>query len=126
MLSLLPILGLAVAGCGGGSATCSGTVTLDGVPLKEGIITFDPYTHGPDAYGQVKDGAFTISTGQKEGLDSGRYRVSISASTIPQMGTKEQAKLLTPKKYASFDTSGLEADVKPGSNTFAFEMSSKP
>ena len=124
MLSLLPIF--ALAGCGGGPATCSGAVTLDGVPLKEGVISFDPYTHGPDSHGQVKDGAFLIGTGQQEGLASGRYRVTISATKVPQMGSKEAAKLLTPEKYAGFDTSGLEADVKPGANTLKFELSSKP
>ncbi len=123
---LAAALALATAGCGGDWGSCSGTVALDGAPLKDASITFEPTNGGPTAYGQVKDGEFTVGTGQKDGLAAGKYRVSVSASTVPQMGSKEQAKLLTPKKYAGFDTSGLEADVKPGSNRLKFELSSKP
>lgn len=122
----MPILALALAGCAGDWGGASGTVTLDGAPLDAASISFVPADGGATAYGQVKDGAFSLSTGQKDGLKAGKYRVSISASTIPAMGTKEVAKLLTPKKYAGTDTSGLEADVKPGSNSFNFELSSKP
>ena len=125
-LSVLPILGLALAGCAGDWGGATGTVTLDGAPLKEASISFVPTDGGATAYGQVKDGAFALSTGSKDGLKAGKYRVSISASTIPQMGTKEQAKLMTPKKYASPETSGLEEVVKSGSNSFKFELSSKP
>ena len=123
---LLPLLCLALAGCGGDWGTCSGTVTLDGQPLKEAAITFEPEAHGPTAYGQVRDGAFSMSTGQKDGLPTGKYKVSVSASTIPKEGTKEMAKLLTPAKYAKPETSGLTADVKGGSNSFGFELVSKP
>jgi hypothetical protein len=113
-----------VAGCGSrGSAT--GTVTLDGTPLKEGLITFHPVEPGPTAYGQVKEGEFTVSTGQKTGLQAGKYKVTVSASTIPEPGSTKEAKLLTPAKYSRPETSGLEAAVGSGSNRFKFEMKSK-
>jgi len=125
-LPLVPLLTLALAGCAGDWGSASGTVTLDGAPLKEAAISFVPADGGATAYGQVKDGAFSLSTGQKDGLKAGKYRVAVSASTVPAMGTKEVAKLLTPKKYASPETSGLEADVKSGSNSFKFDLNSKP
>ena len=120
--ALAPFLFLAAAGCGGGWGTCSGTVTLDGAPLKAGSISFHPTGDGPTAYGMVKDGAFEISTGQKDGLPPGKYKVTVSASTIPKEGTKETAKLLTPPKYSTAAGTDLEADVKSGSNSFKFEM----
>jgi len=123
--ALLPVVCLALTGCGGGWGTASGTVTLDGVPLKDATISFHPTGAGPTAYGIVKDGAFAISTGQKDGLPPGSYEVTISASTIPKEGTNEQAKLLTPKKYATPATTDLKAEVQSGTNTFKFEMKSK-
>ena len=124
-LVIEPVLGLFLAGCGGSWGTASGTVTLDGAPLKDGTVSFHPAGDGPTAYGTVTDGAFTVSTGQRDGLPAGKYKVTISASTIPKEGTKEQAKMLTPKKYATADATPLEADVKSGANTFQFEMSGK-
>lgn len=121
-LALCPV----VAGCGSGTwGTATGTVTLDGEPLKDGVITFHPAGKQASGAGQVTDGNFTISTGQKEGLSVGKYKVTVSASTIPKEGTSERAKLLTPPKYARTETTDLEADVKSGSNKFTFEMHSK-
>ena len=126
LLTILPIFALTFTGCAGDWGGASGTVTLDGAPLKDASISFVPVDGGATAYGQVKDGAFALNTGQKDGLKAGKYRVAISASTVPQMGSKDAAKLLTPKKYSSPETSGLEEEVKPGSNSFKFELSSKP
>lgn len=122
------VLTLASAGCGGDWGTVSGTVTLDKVPLKGGMITFHPATpgDGTTAYGEIHDGAYTIRTGQKSGLKIGLCRVTVSASTIPREGTNEAAKLLTPVKYSRPETSKLEADVKAGSNVFPFDLTSKP
>jgi hypothetical protein len=124
------LLGLAAAlsfaGCGGDCGSASGSVTLDGQPLREGLITFHPAGDGPTAYGQVNAGEFTLSTGQKSGLKVGKYQVTVSATTIPESGSGQPGRLLTPKKYASKETSGLEADVKSGGNRFKFEMRSKP
>jgi hypothetical protein len=123
-LFALGLIAIFLAGCGG-AGTVTGEVTLDGTPLKEGLITFHPADPGPTAYGQVKAGEFNLSTGQKASVPPGKYKVTVSASTIPEMGTKQEAKLLTPAKYAKPDTSGLEAEVKSGSNRFKFEMKSK-
>jgi hypothetical protein len=121
-LALCPV----VAGCGSGTwGTASGTVTLEGTPLKDGVITFHPGSEQAPGVGQVKDGEFTVTTGQKEGLKVGKYKVTVSARTIPKEGTNEQPKWLTPPKYARPETTDLEADVKSGSNKFTFEMKGK-
>lgn len=129
MRRCLCLFGLAlVAGCSGDWGTVSGTVMLDNAPLAEGNITFHPVGGGADAYGTIKDGAFTLSTGQKTGLKVGKCKVSISATTIPEMGTKAAATggtNLAPKKYGNPETSGFTADVQAGSNSFKFEMVSK-
>ncbi len=122
------VFSLAGAGCGGDWGTVSGTVTLDKVPLKEGMIAFHPTTpgEGVTAYGEIRDDAYTIRTGQKSGLKIGHCRVTVSATTIPKEGTNEVARMLTPVKYSRPETSKLEADVKAGSNVFPFELTSKP
>jgi len=124
-LAVLPLTALLLAGCGGGWGSASGSVTLDGTPLKDGIITFHPVGGGPTAYGIVTDGAFTIATGQQSGLSTGKYKVTVSASSIPKEGTNETAKLLTPAKYSKADTTDLEATVNGGLNSYTFEMKSK-
>jgi hypothetical protein len=115
-----------VAGCGSGNwGTATGTVTHEGTPLKDGVITFHPADQQASGVGQVRDGDFIITTGQKEGLKVGKYKVTVSARTIPKEGTNEQPKWLTPPKYARPETTDLEADVKSGSNKFTFEMKGK-
>lgn len=122
----LALFGLAACfafvGCSGGWGTASGTVTLDGVALKEGTITFHPEGEGATATGRISNGEFTISTGQKTGLRAGEYKVTIAHMTIPASGSSEQAKFLTPEKYSRPDTSGFVAVVKGGSNRFQYDM----
>ena len=61
--SLMPILaGLILCtvaiGCGG--VEVKGTVTLDGAPLKQGVIGFVPES-GPMAQGEIRDGSIKIN-----------------------------------------------------------------
>jgi hypothetical protein len=114
-------------GCGSGDwGSGTGTVSVDGTPLKAGIVTFHPRDGGAAAYGQVTDGKFTLYTGQQAGLKTGQYQVTVSATSIPEPGSTEKARLLTPEKYARPETSGLAEAVKGGSNTFDFKLSSAP
>ena len=102
-------------------------MTQEKEKLKEAIITFHPETPGgATAYGQVKDGEFEMNTGAKTGLAVGKYKVTVSASTIPKEGTKEKAQLLTPKKYSQPTDTDLKAEVKSGPNKFEFDLGSKP
>jgi len=127
LLVLTIALGTAIAGCGSGDwGTGSGTVSVDGQALKSGVVTFHPSGGGATAYGQVTDGKFTVYTGEQAGLKTGKYQVTVSASSIPEPGSKETAKLLTPAKYAAPATSGLDADVHSGANIFEFKLQSTP
>lgn len=120
------VLCVLTAGCGAGDwGTATGRVTLDGEPLKQGVVSFHPAGSDATAYGQVNDGSFTVNTGQKSGLKAGSYIVTVSATSVPPSGSNQVAKLLTPQKYASKATSDLKAEVKPSSNQFEFALRSK-
>jgi hypothetical protein len=122
---LLLLLSLAVGGCGAGDwGTASGTVLLDGKPLTKGRIYFNPTEDGAPALSLVNEGAYAVQTGNKPGLRVGKYIITVLDTTIPPSG--ETAKLLTPEKYSDIKTSDLVAEVRPGENTFKFELKSAP
>ena len=52
-------------------------VTLDGQPLTEGAVSFQPIAQGPSAGGTIRDGRFTIE--RAAGPSPGEYRVEILA-----------------------------------------------
>jgi hypothetical protein len=75
---------LSAGGCGTHSdrVAVSGTVTRDGVPLDEGIITLAP-AHGSDgvnAGGSIEDGKFKIR--QADGPNKGRYTIAVTGGTV--------------------------------------------
>lgn len=136
MLSVLVLV--AATGCGGGGesydfAPVSGTVTLDGDPLSNATVTFQPTGKdaktGPGSYGKTDaQGKYTLkvtTTGDK-GAVVGKHRVLITrdieedendaGSTVPP---KDQL----PKKYNRETT--LEFDVPPdGSESADFQLES--
>lgn len=76
---LLPAL-MALVGCQRAPTTvgCQGNVTLDGKPLPEGVVVFEPVsaTAGQIREAQIANGAFTLTN--VEGLQVGsEYRVVI-------------------------------------------------
>lgn len=81
LASVLCLLGL-VCGCGGGDPLgrreVSGTVTLDGAPLADGSISFQPVEKSTTSSGAViTNGAYSIA--REQGLPPGKYRVVINA-----------------------------------------------
>jgi hypothetical protein len=69
-------------GCGGGDPlgrrAISGTVTVDGAPLPQGGISFEPVGGGVTSSGAVIDrGKYTIP--KDKGLPPGKYRVVVNA-----------------------------------------------
>ena len=124
----------------------SGTVKLDGVPVKKATISFTPiHDEGMAASGEIIDGAIRNLTTRKQGDGHklGRYHVAIAG-----IGAKTQAfmddpntrssqgpdlvKLTAlwkdyenpvPPHYANSRTSGLTVEVVPqGSNDFRFDL----
>ena len=127
---------VATAGCGDGLAKVSGTVTLDGQPIVggsgvHGSVNFYPANgSGVPAVGIIDaSGRYKLMSGSRNGTEPGAYLVSIAMNiiTLPTKPSEmPQPTLITPKKYASMSESGLRAEIKAGSNTLDFDMSSKP
>ncbi|WZO97628.1 hypothetical protein EP7_004670 [Isosphaeraceae bacterium EP7] len=126
---------LALVGCGGElegppREAISGKVTLDGQPLKKGLITFTPSAGGSDLVvsGLVIDGEYTLP--RAEGPSHGPHRVDIwskeaTGKTIPDRNDPENPMVVTreiiPPQYNV--KSRLAAEVKPGdANHFEFDL----
>ena len=131
-----------VAGCGSGvrpiagSVGVSGTVTLNGQPLEQGMVRFAPESGGKaqPATGQIKNGNFTmLTTASSPGVVVGKYKVSIISNkpftppalkpgTPPDPKTKFEPESLIPTKYNDIKTSGLEADVTAAVTSLTFAL----
>lgn len=129
------VVGLAfclLGGCGGPAGpkrgAVEGKVTLDGVAIEQGSITFKPTggTQGPTAGGPISQGRYQLSVA--DGPVVGRNRVEITAPAksgrkVPApMGnpgeTTDEIIEKVPARYNSQST--LECEVKPGNNTLDF------
>jgi len=119
-------------GCDGGSATVSGAVTLDGKPVTggthmNGTVSFSREGGGgAPAVGFIDEsGHYSVKTGASSGMEPGKYQVAIAMNkiTIPaDPNAMPIPTLITPAKYKSTLSSGLRAEVKPGRNTFDFDL----
>jgi hypothetical protein len=120
------LLAVCAVGCGRQMAQVTGTITLDnGSPLTRGLVVFEGTVDGKPvmARGEVKaDGHYLLSTAKPgDGIPPGTYRVLINpldSSDIPD----EQKNLPFDYKYMRYDTSGLEYEVKPGTNDFSIKL----
>ena len=127
----LACLLLALAGCGGEESVprtaVSGTVTLQGKPLEEGIILFTPLAKGPSAGGDIRQGKYQLP--QEKGPSPGEYRVEIRAYRGTGKKRRDEASgtvteemvSIIPDRYNS--KSSLRAEVKAdGPNKFDFQL----
>ena len=140
--ALVLAAGLAAAGCSTSGddlprEPVTGTVTLDGQPLANGVISFNPVGErmagGDQVSGgaQITGGKFTIP--RETGLVPGNYNVTINAASQSERTKPAQAgggkpselpKELIPAKYNS--STELKADVKKGvPNDFTFTLVTK-
>jgi len=129
-IALLLLLAAATAGgCGDNFAAVTGTVTLDGEPLRGGAgdtrvtVQFQPASGvGSTAIGLAdENGNYTLGTGARAGVPPGEYLVSCSASrlTVGADGkTPTGAQRITDAKYASAATSGMKFVAVPGANVY--------
>lgn len=131
----------ASAGCGDGPEdnlprrAVYGTVSLDGKPLDQGVISFTPEAQGTNPVtggGVISSGSFSIP--QDRGLTPGTYKVAISADTsvppvaagqAPGATPKVKAKVTSPIPAKYNTQSTLEAEVKDGSTSLKFDLFSK-
>jgi hypothetical protein len=144
-------------GCGGGGASdrpktypVSGTVKLNGAPVKDAVVTFQLDGGKESAVGSTDaDGKYALSTfGSKDGAVAGQYKITITkfdappAPTTPPPGqiappglsdsyappagggkAGGAPKNLLPPKYANAESSALRATVnESGPNTFDFDL----
>ena len=130
------ILALA-CGCGSKSrwqhAAVEGKVTLDGVPIERGAITFVPVgqTQGVATGAAIENGQYHIAAA--DGPVVGTNRVEISAPK--KTGRKVQAAMSDPGKTmdetveavpAKYNrNSTLEREIKPEKNVFDFDLRTK-
>jgi hypothetical protein len=132
-LVILALACLWSAGCSGGLAEVSGTVHLDGRPIEEGAINFIPIegTQGPASGAAIRDGKYHIP--RSKGVAPGKHRVELRA--FRNTGRKVQDPTGPPgarmdERVPAFgpeynDDSKLTREVKPGSNTFDFDIATK-
>lgn len=133
--SLVAVFALAVAGCAPGtkSVPVSGVVTLDGKPLPEAHLTFQPATEGKIAGAGSfaftdSSGAYSLRTvdGDQPGAVVGKHRVEINLVTPSYDGDPAQRppNKSLPAKYNR--QTELQFDVPGGGTDKAnFELKSK-
>ena len=117
--------GLAMAGCGNPNlsvAPVSGTVTLDGTPLKKASVMFQPNDGGRPSFGVTNDqGRYVLEYSLNElGAKVGVCTVRVTTENRSDDGkvTKE----MVPKRYK---TSPIEVQVESKSNTIDIPLTSK-
>ena len=136
---------LLFAGCtesGLKTVPVKGTLTIDGQPANDVMITFSPLDPKLEsASGQVRSGAFQLYSGSegKEGAMVGKYKVVLAptgAAASGDMssmykdaeGTKgsqaPKPKLSFPEKYTKAETSDKEVEVTSGSNDIKIDITS--
>ncbi len=122
VLSVTAMAGLLLlGGCGDSRslAPVTGRVLYNGKPLTSGTVFFQPEA-GQPATGEIQpDGAFTLRTrGEGDGAVVGRNKVRVTCYETPAGGAAEQGeavlgRLLIPKRYTDYETSGLVVEVPP-------------
>ena len=119
---------LLLAGCGSSGpelARVSGTVKLDGAPLKHAFVTFVPEKGRPSYGGTDKNGYYELLyTAERKGALPGTHivRVSTQRPADPESGVKAQAERV-PKKFNA--QSRLTKMIASGSNTIDVELTTR-
>jgi len=130
---------LAVLGCGSASEVAvRGTVTLDGQPLANALVTFFPEgnTAGLGGSGRTgADGKYTLTPSRKgQALAPGEYRVVIRRPLNPDGSPADpsvppiesQARETLPPMYSQRESSVLKATVSSDQTTHDFRLDSRP
>lgn len=125
---------LPLLGCSGGASTgtVSGKVMVDGQPVTEGTISFNPVDgESPTSGGSIKDGAYSVpnvpAVAQKVVISA--PKVTGSRPAYPNDPNSPQIKTTAetlPKKYSDPALTELTLDVKAGNNSKDFTLSTMP
>lgn len=128
LLSAL-VLGIGISGLGcnaqtpGNVSKVQGTVTVDGKPIPNALITFKPKHSGKNSFGRTDPGGHytLVYSTELSGAEIGEHDVTISNKPFPG-STKPP--IIVPSKFGKPGT--LTANVTAGtSNEIDFEMNSK-
>ena len=125
-LLLLSVLG--IAGCDSGPelVTVTGTVKMDGQPLPNATVEFEPKDGSP-SYGTTgSDGSYELRfTRDRKGAMPGKHTVRIRTKgvVVDAEGNEQKVREQLPAKY--HDDSELVRDVVSGENVLDFDLESK-
>jgi hypothetical protein len=132
---------LAGCGMGAGRAQVTGSVTLDGTPVKDAVVTFAPQAGGQPATG-VSDaaGKFTLQTRQPgDGVELGLHDVTITgvktsggppptADGLSGAADMRQMKQewFIPQRYSVRETARLTQEVTRGMPPVELKLTRAP
>ncbi|QDU49978.1 hypothetical protein [Gimesia panareensis] len=125
---------IGLCGCTGGSgepvpelADVNGVVTIDGAPLMNAKVIFEPQEATDNARRRAssattqQDGSYTLEYNEDvSGASLGAHKVMILKLTD---NPEDAGKQLVPPKYN--DQSELTAEVKAGGNSINFDLTTK-
>ncbi|MBN2291813.1 MAG: hypothetical protein JXM70_05275 [Pirellulales bacterium] len=133
-LGILLVIVVMLTGCGRnplGRLAISGKVTLNGQPLEQGNIAFEPTNrqNGVASGTNIAAGSYSIPT--EKGLPPGKYIVKIYSAIRPKTGSKNDepggtgnlgpAIQLIPPEYNSRSEHTVEV-TSEGPNEFTFDV----
>ena len=124
----IALFGMSIlSGCAGGDVGIKppplgkvrGTITLDGDPLADALVQFDPGTARGSSGMTDGEGVYKLSFDEKtEGAAVGEHKVRIMTKVAAGEGAER-----VPAKYN--EKSELKATVEEGDNSLDFDLSSK-
>lgn len=132
VLSLsLAVASVLVSGCGGGSGPelgrLYGTVTLDGRPLANARVVFQPSGQlaSPSVSDTAEDGAFELRFNRdRKGVLPGTHQIRVTTARVvtDASGKETEVQEVLPAKYNA--KTELTYDVKTGSNQLDLKLES--
>lgn len=113
-------------GCGKGLSGVSGTVTLDGKPLKDAFVEFSPASGRPSIGRTDEEGHYQLEySTNKTGVEPGEHTVRIGTYQEESIDMKTgeptaEVAEIVPEKYNRETT--LTRQVEPGRNNIDFKL----
>lgn len=133
--AILTALSMSAMGCSGAPddapalVTAGGVVLMDGAPLADASVSFNPTSGDRGASGRTDaEGRFTLSYGGSEGCPLGEHTVSVSTREmiLDEYGGVEGMKEETiPVRYNSQSKLKATVDADSTLNDFTFDLESK-
>lgn len=126
-LSLVFLAATALTGCGSDGpqlASVTGVITIDGQPLPDATVEFQPSPGSPSIGVTDSSGRYKLKfTAKKAGAMLGKHQVRITLEKTDAEGKRVGPVLAIPAKYNR--SSELTAEVKAGSNQVDFALTSR-